>query len=44
MFKIGDRVVVVKNLLGGPDTFVGQRGVVNELSDEHIGGGVRTES
>ncbi|AWN05258.1 hypothetical protein SEA_IBANTIK_34 [Streptomyces phage Ibantik] len=44
MFKVGDRVVVVRNKLGGPNTFVGQRGVVNALSDKHFGIGVRTES
>ncbi|BET51805.1 hypothetical protein RGQ21_67870 [Kitasatospora aureofaciens] len=31
MFKVGDRVVVVRNLLGGANTFKGQRGEVVEI-------------
>lgn len=43
MFKIGDRVVVVKNLLGGPDTSLFQRGEVMSVQDTALGVEVRTK-
>ena len=43
MFKVGDRVVVVKNLLGGPDTSLFQSGEVLSVQDKAIGVEVRTK-
>lgn len=34
MFKVGDRVVVVKNTLGGQNTFLGKRGKVVEIDSD----------
>lgn len=43
MFKVGDRVVVVKNLLGGPNTSIGQRGEVLHIEDTVLGVEVKTK-
>jgi ribosomal protein L21E len=43
MFKVGDRVVVVKNKLGGPNTFLGQQGKVLDITDEALSVNVLVE-